>query len=457
MTAPLSSGTVPIEQPFSKLSLSSTPHVTKATKLTKKGPLTITTLPLALVAKIGGYLNDVPPVSKSMMKAFTHPIAFTGKENQEAARLIGNATYLSPFVMPNLEMLTRSNVTQLHLPFFSQVTINLIKSLIDTFPNLSGLDFGLSQGISSRDLAGLEALNCTKISILRFGPGAIERDVLPLIIKNFPNIKTFSIGYTKWPDKRATDLTVLQKLPKLRDLDVSGLMLTRDFIDRLSPELQTLRLHQNQGITDEFIIKLQSLTKLEFLDLCGLKIQGWSLGFLTPGLKKLSLANCFPLDLTEEDLKNLQARSSLEVLSLVGTECTPWLEFLPENLRQLNISSVKTLTDDDIQKLHRYDKLEILILLNNTITNTKGLPPNLKILILGQCENLTNESIEALQHLNKLELLDLTNIEITHLEILPPHLKELRINSASPDIIAFLRKKYPNIVISRDRPSHLYK
>lgn len=254
--------------------------------------------------------------------------------------------------------------------------------------------------------------------------------------------------------------SVLEKLPKLKSLDVSYCpdILRESWQGKINA-LETLELCY-AGVRDQHIARLTQLPALLELNLDSCPCGDWAITYLAENhvvpnlttldladtdltdaglahlaklqLKKLSLFYC---NISNVGLRHLALMTSLEVLNLdsrdIGDEGLIYLQKLPR-LRSLDVFSGRV-TDIGCMWLSSIKTLENLELCGGGITDRGcihlALLENLTTLNLSQNERITNRGAAVLSSLTKLECLNLSNTKVNagSLEILGSliHLKSL--------------------------------
>ena len=184
--------------------------------------------------------------------------------------------------------------------------------------------------------------------------------------------------------------------------------------------LTTLDLRGSQQLSDEGLMQLTQLTRLEvaFMDNCH-SLQGRGLVVLEQAhhLHTLQLDHCRRL--TDEGILHLSHLVSLQTLSLSGCRCLTdcALQALADlyNLRKLDLGQCDLITDQGVAML---DNLQVLQELSlgwcrsltdqalEILSLQEGRAQHLRVLRLARC-NLTDEALPHLAKLKALQELDL--------------------------------------------------
>jgi Leucine-rich repeat (LRR) protein len=154
-------------------------------------------------------------------------------------------------------------VTELDLSNYNnKITLNVMRNLVDTFPNLRSLKLRYNPGVQT-GLAQLQNLKqLTSLDLSDSGIGTAD-----FLTLNAPNLTSLSLGLTGINDVVLPHLQTMTKLSTL-SLYACG-QITSEGIKHLEllKSLTSLDLGSNHQLTDAWLVHIQSLTNLTHLSL----------------------------------------------------------------------------------------------------------------------------------------------------------------------------------------------
>ncbi len=256
---------------------------------------------------------------------------------------------------------------------------------------------------------------------------AISYDELKSIIDRFPNIK--GINFTASRTLSDEHLSLLWKLPHLQNLDLTDTLITDEALKHVGnlPCLEILSLQNCYNITPAGLSHLNKLYYLFDLNLSNIPLKNAELNFLHKmvGLQHLDLSRC---ELTDTSLCPIKILFYLQTLDLGFNDELTDTGLVPlASLYSLQaIILIRTqITDEGLAAYAQKSKLEILSLnccrqITDTGISSLICLNSLKSLDLGFCHQVTDASIDPLTQLPALEELNIirTQISITPRQIL---------------------------------------
>jgi Leucine-rich repeat (LRR) protein len=254
----------------------------------------------------------------------------------------------------------------------------------------------------------------------------VDNIYLQGVIASCCNLRVLNLNYCKLKACPASDETMIliESLTKLESLNLLGTGINDKQLRSISvlSKLQTLNLSHNKRITNEGVKNLSILTQLKVLDLSRNKSNDLDFIQQIP-LEELNLRGMRFQILDGLKLSNISTLTGLTELNLSYTELkTNMLDFLAtlKNLRALDLSSYydtpRAFVDALPSVLNEFKRLKSLNLngrgAGDLILDSIARMTDLQALELSSCK-LTSGGIAEISHLTKLTILNLCGNELS--------------------------------------------
>ncbi len=196
----------------------------------------------------------------------------------------------------------------------------------------------------------------------------------------------------------------LADLPLLEELDLAYVQgfggSLEDTPIKFAKTIKKLNLAYSGPLHKKTIRGLKALTELQELSLAGCKIENSDLEWLPPNIRSLDLALC--TDLTDVGLILLGALPELKTLSLDGSDQIRGfgLSRLSSSIKKLSLAGCNRLSGKSLIELPRgleelfLDACEVVML-----EDLHNLPEALQVLSLARCPHIGNEATDILSTL----------------------------------------------------------
>lgn len=230
---------------------------------------------------------------------------------------------------------------------------------------------------------------------------------IPADAKSYEDLKLLpKLAKLKIEEGSQGDLTVLDELDLLRELDLSGIRLSEEDLNRIAAHTELTKLSL-AGCSLSSIQPLAPLTSLRCLDLTDNTIRNISVVSGMTELQQLYLAN--------NVVNAVDAFSGLQKLEALDISYNAVSSLAPlRGLQNLKTLLAPNNQIGSVRELNSLTALEVLDVSHNNITDISGLS-SLTALIELEASNNALVSIEGLQRLTHLRILNLSYNQITEL------------------------------------------
>lgn len=376
--------------------------LTNCTNISEAGILKLKPLKNLKTLKLG-YLRKLDD------KCLGHIAGFKNLESLDLSYCRGNITAAG---WKKLQGLTKLKELTIDYTYIDDAGL---KALAD-IASLKTLSMRSCSRVSVKGVSSL-ANGKAKLTSLNLAYVQAVKDQFPTLLPDFKTLESLNLTYVR-PSKY-DDLKAFAKMPKLKSLELSYLVIDDDVIAEIAKlkNLEEVTFYQ-ATFSDKGLLKLKALSKLKSLSLryCG-RVTDTGLAVLKD-LKNLESLTLYGLtSITSAGVANLKGHAKLKSLTLrscnrVSATCTKTIATI-KSLQSLNLVQSNWVTS----------------------TSLKDLKPlqELRELDLSYCSRITSSGVRYLRDLKKLETISLksctqiSNIGLNYLSTMK-HLREVDVN-----------------------------